>query len=94
MNSDTLFLQNNHWLISVMEARFVLLYVLYRLFAGNTDYFYPSQGYCCINSAFCPPYIIQGDLRGNVNILGGVRISHCEKISSYEHVSNFKHLPS
>jgi hypothetical protein len=64
------------------------------MFAGNTDYFYSSQGYCCVNSAFCLSYIIQGDLRGNVNILAGVRINHCEKVSSYEYVYNFKRLPS
>jgi hypothetical protein len=44
------------------------------IFAGNAEYFYPSQGYYFINSAFC-----QGDSRGNVNILGVVKISHRDK---------------
>jgi len=59
----------------------------------NIHYFDPSQGYYCINCAFCPPYL-QGDSKGNVNILGSVRMSYCENIISYKHMINFKWLPT
>ena len=30
--------------------------------------------------------VVQGNLRGNINIFGGNSLSHCEKQSSYEFV--------
>jgi len=32
--------------------------------------------------------VVQGDLRGNINIFGGNSLSHCEKKISHDHLCN------